>query len=228
MPADRASSEAGGASGGAAVTFWFDFASSYSYLSAMRIEEEAEARRLDVVWRPFLLGPIFKRQGWDNSPFVLYPAKGRYMARDMERIAAARGLPFMGAQIMTAGGFPRMSLHAARLAIAAFALSDEIGRDVSRAIFAAEFGQGRDIGEKSVLTEIVTQAGVPDRLLADMGAEEVRTRLRTNTEDAISRGLFGAPSFTVEDELFWGDDRLEAALDWAGRTSKSGGTAKNN
>ncbi|MEM7565918.1 MAG: 2-hydroxychromene-2-carboxylate isomerase [Pseudomonadota bacterium] len=204
-----------------AVTFWFDFASTYSWLSAMRLEEEAEARGVETVWKPFLLGPIFKRQGWDSSPFVLQPAKGRYMVRDVERLAAARGLAFVGGEALIAGGFPRMSLHAARLAIAGLETTEE-GRALTKAIFAAEFGEGRDIGDKAVLTEIVSEAGAPDRLLTEMASEDVRTRLRTNTEDAMSRGRFGAPSFVVEEELFWGDDRLEAALDWAARTGDLG------
>ena len=72
------------------LEFWYDFGSTYSYLTAMRIDRLAAASGIDVVWRPFLLGPIFKAQGWATSPFNVYPAKGRYMVRDIERIAAAR------------------------------------------------------------------------------------------------------------------------------------------
>ena len=76
------------------LTFWFEFASTYSYLSAMRIEDMAEKAGVELVWKPFLLGPIFKSQGWNTSPFNLYPAKGNYMVRDIERIAQGRGIPF--------------------------------------------------------------------------------------------------------------------------------------
>ena len=72
------------------IQFWFEFASTYSYLSAMRIEEDAARLGVAVDWQPFLLGPIFAAQGWNTSPFNLYPAKGRYMWRDMERLCAAR------------------------------------------------------------------------------------------------------------------------------------------
>ena len=75
------------------LEFWYEFASTYSYLSAMRIEKVAAAAKVEVAWRPFLLGPIFRAQGWDDSPFNLYPAKGRYMWRDLERLAAGYGLP---------------------------------------------------------------------------------------------------------------------------------------
>ncbi len=95
------------------LTFWFDFASTYSYLSAMRIEDMANNAQVRVIWKPFLLGPIFKAQGWETSPFNLYPAKGRYMARDIERIASKRGLAFRPPD-----PFPQNGLMAARLAIA--------------------------------------------------------------------------------------------------------------
>jgi 2-hydroxychromene-2-carboxylate isomerase len=93
------------------LTFWFEFASTYSYLSAMRIEDLAAKAGVSIVWRPFLLGPIFKSQGWETSPFNLYPAKGRYAMRDIERIAKERGLPFR-----LPDHFPQNSLLAARLA----------------------------------------------------------------------------------------------------------------
>jgi 2-hydroxychromene-2-carboxylate isomerase len=80
----------------ATLDFWFEFASTYSYLAAMRIGPLAESAKVEVRWRPFLLGPIFKAQGWDNSPFNIYPAKGRYMWRDMERLASAQGLALCG------------------------------------------------------------------------------------------------------------------------------------
>ena len=79
----------------ATLAFWFEFASTYSYPAAARIEARAAAAGIAVAWRPFLLGPIFASQGWDNSPFNIYPAKGRYMWRDLERICARdrAGLP---------------------------------------------------------------------------------------------------------------------------------------
>ena len=96
----------------AKLEFWYEFASTYSYLSAMRIEALATAAGVAVEWKPFLLGPIFKAQGWDTSPFNLYPAKGRYMVRDLQRLAAGRGLRFA-----LPAPFPQNSLAAARLAL---------------------------------------------------------------------------------------------------------------
>src|SRR5262245_44856770 len=74
------------------LAVWFELASTYSYLAVSRAPEAARAAGVTLVWRPFLLGPIFQKQGWNDSPFNVYPAKGRYMWRDMERLAARYGL----------------------------------------------------------------------------------------------------------------------------------------
>ena len=75
------------------IDFWYEFASTYSYPAAMRIERRAKAEGVRMRWRPFLLGPIFSSHGWNDSPFNIYPAKGRYMRRDLERICAKESLP---------------------------------------------------------------------------------------------------------------------------------------
>jgi 2-hydroxychromene-2-carboxylate isomerase len=93
------------------LELWYEFASTYSYLSAMRIEKVAAAAKLEVTWRPFLLGPIFRAQGWNDSPFNIYPAKGAYMWRDLARICARQGL-----RLKKPSAFPRNGLLAARIA----------------------------------------------------------------------------------------------------------------
>jgi len=197
----------------ARLTFWFDFASTYSYLAAMRIGALASARGVEVAWQPFLLGPIFKAQGWETSPFNLYPAKGRYMWRDMERQAARLGLP----PVTRPDPFPQPSLLAARTALVG--LEDGWGEDFSRAVFAAQFVEGKGIAEPATLAPILTDLGAdPGAVLARTQAPEIKDRLRVATEEAARLGVFGAPSFTAEDgELFWGNDRLEEALDWPAR-----------
>ncbi len=90
----------------AALEFWYEFASNYSYLSAMRIGALARTAEVRLLWRPFLLGPIFKAQGWHTSPFNLFPAKGRHMVRDMQRITEARGLNFVMPKPFPANGLP--------------------------------------------------------------------------------------------------------------------------
>jgi 2-hydroxychromene-2-carboxylate isomerase len=192
-----------------ALEFWFDFASTYSYLSAERIERLAGERGVHVRWRPFLLGPIFQAQGWSTSPFNLYPAKGRYMVRDMTRICAARGMAFQ-----MPAKFPASSITAARMALA---IDDDAQRAAfSRAVFAAQFGEGADIADESVLRAVAARVGLDgDALVVAAASEAVKLALRADTAAAQALGVFGAPTFVTNDgELFWGDDRLEMALEW--------------
>jgi 2-hydroxychromene-2-carboxylate isomerase len=190
------------------LDFWYELASTYSYLSVHRIEGLARRADVELRWRPFLLGPIFSAQGWLNSPFNLFPAKGRYMWRDLERICAARGQPFTHPP-----GFPQNSLHAARLALA---VPPERRPEFSRAVFLAEFGRGQMISDGRVLAGILNDLGLPPELLDVAKSEPIRALLREETDAARKLGLFGAPTFVTEDgEMFWGDDRLEQALEWA-------------
>src|SRR3974377_1954633 len=131
-------------SGTATIYFWFEFASTYSYPAAMRIGALAQASGVQVRWRPFLLGPIFKAQGWDNSPFNIYTVKGRYMWRDLERICAALDLPFTQPV-----PFPQNTVLAARVAL--IALAQPWGKSFCRAVYRAEFGSGRNIGEPAAI-----------------------------------------------------------------------------
>jgi len=194
------------------IDFFYEFASSYSYIAAMRIAPVAKAAGVTVRWRPFLLGPIFKAQGWDTSPFNLYPAKGRYMVRDCERQCAALGLTFRLPE-----PFPQNTLLAARVATAA--LDEDWGEDFSRTIYRAEFAEGRNIGDPSVVAEIVQALGQNHAaVLARAQSDEIKGRLRAETEEAQRLGIFGAPSFVAGGELFWGNDRLEQALDFVKRS----------
>ena len=194
------------------LDFWFDFASTYSYPAAMRIAPLAAAAGVTLRWRPFLLGPIFKAQGWDNSPFNLYPIKGAYMWRDLERLCAAFNLPFTRPPV-----FPQHSVTAARVALVA--LEEDWGADFCRAVYAREFGDGCDIGTVDAIADIISALGLkPAPVLERAQADAIKMRLRTQTEEAQRLGIFGAPSFVAADgELFWGNDRLEAALAWAKR-----------
>ena len=189
------------------LDFWFEFASTYSYPAAMRIAPLAAAAGVNVRWRPFLLGPIFKAQGWDNSPFNLYPAKGRYMWRDLERICER-----FGCRSCSRSCFRKNTLLAARVAL--IGLAQDWGEDFCRAIYAAEFGEGRNIGEPAVIADILRlSARTREAVSAQAQADATKTRLRAQTEEAQRLGIFGAPSFvTADGELFWGNDRLEAAL----------------
>lgn len=194
----------------ATLDFWFDFASTYSYPAMMRIDALAKAADVRIRLRPFLLGPIFKAQGWTTSPFNLYPAKGRNMWRDLERLCADLNLP-----LRRPGVFPQNSLLAARVALAGMA--EGWGGEFSRAVFRAEFADGRDIADAAVLAEILTGLHIdPQAALAAAQSDAVKIGLRSETDAAQTLGIFGAPTFITPDgELFWGNDRLERALRWA-------------
>ena len=196
----------------AQIEFWYEFGSTYSYPAAMRIERLAADAGVDVRWRPFLLGPIFKAYGWNDSPFNIVAAKGRYMWRDLQRICEADGLPLK----LTPVSFPQNGLKAARLALA----GEPQGWTpaFTRAMFAANYAEQRDIADDATLRAILDELGVDaEAAFAAANAPETKEALKRQTEEAASRGLFGAPSFTIGDELFRGNDRLEAALAWAKR-----------
>ncbi len=200
------------------LVFWFDPASTYSYPAAMRLDAAAAAAGVETVWRPFLLGPIFRGQGMATSPFNLFPARGRYMWRDLERLCADLAIPFTIPDAATMAGFPRNSLLAARVAIVA--LREPWGRDFVRAVYRAEFADWRDIADPAVIGGLVEAAGGDAAaVLAAAGADATKVELRANTDQAAALGLFGAPSFTIGDELFWGNDRLDQALAHARRVA---------
>ena len=154
----------------AVLDFWFDFASTYSYPTALRIGALAGKAGIEVRFRPFLLGPIFKAHGWNTSPFNLYPAKGRHMWRDLERTCDELRLPFRRPE-----PFPQPSLLAARVALVG--LGDVWGKDFCVAVFRAEFADGEPIGEPATMRAILADLKVdPQRTMtaaqsdADQGA----------------------------------------------------------
>jgi 2-hydroxychromene-2-carboxylate isomerase len=194
------------------VEFWYEFASTYSYPASMRAERLAAQAGVKLVWKPFLLGPIFAAQGWNDSPFNIYPAKGANMWRDLKRICDADGLKLS----LPPHSFPQNGLKAARLAIS----GERAGwtPEFSRLVYRANFAEQKDISDDKVLKEILTALNL-DAAATMAAAEtpEVKSRLRRQSEEANLRGIFGAPSFMVGDELFWGNDRLVEALAWARR-----------
>jgi 2-hydroxychromene-2-carboxylate isomerase len=192
------------------LDFWFDFASTYSYPAAMRLRTLADQAGVEVRFRPFLLGPIFKAQGWDTSPFNLYPAKGGYMWRDLERVCASLGVAFQRPE-----PFPQNGLLAARGALVG--LREGWGEEFCIGVFRAQFGEGRQISDPETLAAILADLNVPSApALSAAQSDANKALLRAETEEAQRRGIFGAPTFTTPDgELFWGNDRLEQALLWS-------------
>ena len=150
-----------------------------------------------------------------TRPFNVYPNKGNYMNRDMQRLAAKYGLEYNFPKPGDTG-FPRNSVLAARMALVA--LKEEWGREFCRRVYAAEFVKGEDIADPELLGALARESGSLRDIVAEATRLKNKTLLRVNTDRAIELGIFGAPSFVVGDELFWGNDRLEDALDWALRS----------
>jgi len=192
------------------LQFWFEFASTYSYPAAMRIGKAAAAKGVEVEWRPFMLGPIFlAQQGMRDSPFKVVPVKGAYMWRDLERISEKHGLPFRRPHL-----FPQNGLMAARITLS---LPQDKRPNFVKAVYQANFVHDRDISDPQILHAAARRAGLdPLEVLGAMNSEPIKEKLREETAIAADLGIFGAPSFRTDDgELFWGNDRLEDALDWA-------------
>lgn len=189
-----------------AIEFWFEFGSNYSYLSVMRIEEAAARLGVKVHWKPFLLGPIFRSFGWDTSPFVLQQAKGAYVWKDMARECRKYGLPWTRPST-----FPRSALLPLRVAL--------IGAERAwmgawcRRMMTLNFAEDRAIDSADLVAEELDRLGLPaQRIIDEAQSDANKARLRTQTETAKARGIFGAPTFFVGDEMYWGNDRLDDAL----------------
>ena len=188
------------------IEFWFDFGSSYSYLSVMRIEAEARRLGVRVLWKPFLLGPIFRALGMENSPFVLQKEKGAYVRRDMARQCRKYGLRWREPSV-----FPRLGVLPARIALLG-AEQPWIG-DFCREVMELNFVLDQDINQPEAMAPILTALGLQAAETIDRAqAEPTKARLRKQTEQARANGTFGAPTFFVGSEMFWGNDRLEDAL----------------
>lgn len=195
------------------LEFWFEFGSNYSYLSLMRIEALAAQAKVPLVWKPFLLGPIFKDLGWATSPFVLQKEKGNYVWKDIERQAAKYALPFKKPSV-----FPRVAVLPMRVAVLA-ADKPWIAAFCTR-VMQQNWVDDVDINdEQNVLRALDGIVDNPAAILSDAQQEANKLRLRQNTEEARRLGIFGAPSFFVNGEMFWGNDRLDDAIAFATRVA---------
>ena len=197
------------------IEFWFEFGSNYSYLSVMRIEDEARRRGVRIVWKPFLLGPIFRALGMENSPFVLQREKGAYMWQDMVRQCRKYGLRWVKPST-----FPRLGVLPLRVALLGVE-KPWIGA-FCRRVMELNFVLDEDINQPDHLAPILTELGLPASDILDQAqAEPTKARLREQTEQARARGIFGAPTFFVGTEMFWGNDRLDDALLFATERKRS-------
>lgn len=188
------------------IEFWFEFASNYTYLSMMRIEDEAQRLGVHIQWRPFLLGPIFNALGMETSPFLLQREKGAYMWGDMVRQCEKYGLEWV-----KPSEFPRSGLLPARIAIdnAEKPWIGEFGRKVMERNFVLD----QNINTPEDIAPVLLALNLPVlEIIEAAESDSAKNRLREQTQLAQGRRIFGAPTFFVGEEMFWGNDRLDDAL----------------
>lgn len=191
-----------------AIDFYFDFSSPYGYLAAQAVDDIGARHGIDVAWRPFLLGAVFKITGAQPLPHT--PMKDDYSVIDMPRAARLLGVPFVMPE-----AFPFASQAACR-AYYWLAQDDPArSRDFAKAVFCGAFAEGRDMGSAENVIEEAGKLGVDrDALGAALQDPAVKDRLRQEVDAAISRGVFGSPFFFLDDEPFWGHDRLDQVDRW--------------
>jgi 2-hydroxychromene-2-carboxylate isomerase len=190
------------------MDFWVSIGSTYSYLTVMRIDAAARAAGVAVMWRPFNVRDIMVEQ--QNIPFMNKPVKTAYMWRDIERRAALHGL-----SASLPAPYPLPQLPFANQ-VAVLGCREGWGAAYIRETYRRWFVDGQRPGEDPNLSDSLAAVGVdPEETVARARSSDIEAALALETQTAKSLGVFGSPSFVVEGEVFWGDDRLEAALDWA-------------
>ena len=185
------------------IEFFFDFGSPTTYLAYTQLPELASDSGAEIVWRPMLLGGVFKATG--NTSPVTVPAKGRWMTDDIGRWAQRYGVPFEFN--------PHFPINTLALMRGAAGLQmrqpDAFARYVD-AMFRAMWVAPRNLGDPAVLAATLTEAGFDAAAFtALVGDPEVKARLVANTEEAVARGVFGAPTCFVDERMFFGQDRLD-------------------
>lgn len=184
------------------LEFFYDYVSTYSYLA----NSQVASIDADVVYRPMFLGAVMRAT--NNSPPITVKAKGRYLNIDVARWVSRYGIPFE-----MNPNFPQNTVNALRLALVA--QREGCFDAVHQALFAAMWVQQKDLSDPECLNDIATAAGMSPSAIEDIGSDSIKDELRKNTDEAISRGAFGAPTFFVGDEMFFGNDRftfIEEAL----------------
>ncbi|MDD5249212.1 MAG: 2-hydroxychromene-2-carboxylate isomerase [Rhodocyclaceae bacterium] len=190
------------------IEFYFDFSSPYSYLASEKIDAIAAKHGRKVKWKPLLLGVVFKTTG--AAPLTQVPLKGDYSRRDFARSARYLGVPFNLPE-----KFPVATQAAARSYYWLHDQDCDLARRFAHAVFRAYYVDGRDISDPATVLELAAAAGA-DRaaLAAALETPEIKDRLKREIEAAMARGIFGAPYVIVDDEPFWGADRLPQIEMW--------------
>ncbi|MES2265066.1 MAG: 2-hydroxychromene-2-carboxylate isomerase [Pseudomonadota bacterium] len=184
------------------VEFFFDVGSPYTYLAYHQLPKIAKARNAEIVWRPMLLGGVFQATG--NSSPATVPIKGQHSMVDLERWARHFDVPFQHNPY-----FPINTLHLMRGAAGMQMRSEEEFQRYLAAVFSAMFEKPRNLGAPEEVAAVLEAAGVSPLLFLELVKDEqVKEKLKRDTQEAIERGVFGAPTFFVGADMFWGQDRL--------------------
>lgn len=184
------------------VEFYFDLGSPYSYLAYYRLLQIAEQQEIQIVYKPILLGGVFKATG-NRSPIEI-PVKGVYSILDMQRWAEYYQIP-----MQMNPHFPMNTLTLMRILTGVQLLHLEKFEQVLKLLFDAMFGTPQNLNEPTVLAEVLKPSGFSvEDIMSMVQSDVVKQKLITETEKAIQRGIFGAPTFFVGDEMYWGQDRL--------------------
>ena len=195
------------------IEFYFDFSSPYGYLASERVEAVAERHGRNLVWRPILLGAIFKRTG--GAPLTEAPLKGEYSLMDFARSAREHDLDFSHPS-----RFPVGAVAAKRAVMHVRgdeAISDRTG-DLVHAIYRAYYTDDADIRDPETVVGLAARIGLDrDAIAAALEDPAVKDALRREVESALERGVFGSPTMALGDELFWGNDRIDMLDRWLER-----------
>lgn len=192
----------------APIDFYFEFASPYGYLASLRLDPIAASYDREVTWRPIMLGAALKVTG--SSPNIGVPLKGTYFLRDAPRFARLFDMPLTLPPVM-----PMNSLAASRAYWWLYDQDTDLAKGFAEAVFEAHWGEGRDLSTLEQVAEVAATLGLT---LADLTAAlqnpAIKARLRDETDQSIARGVFGSPFIIVDDEPFWGADRIDQVERW--------------
>jgi|TARA_B110000967_G_C18730930_1_gene482533 2-hydroxychromene-2-carboxylate isomerase len=180
------------------VEFFFDYVSPYSYLADFQL---TSFNNIEIIYRPILLGAVM--QATNNKPPGIIPSKGIYIAKDLELWSRHYGIPFSLNSI-----FPQNTLTALRLAIAC--QREDNFQLIHQAFFKAMFVDNLDLNNTDILRDILNQQQLnSDELIIKASESSIKDELKRNTNEAVARGAFGAPTFFIDGEMFFGNDRLD-------------------
>lgn len=189
------------------VEFYFDLGSPATYLAYTQLPKICEQTDSQLIYIPILLGGVFKATG--NASPATVPAKGHYMFQDLDRYAKRYGVP-----LKFNPQFPINTLMLMRAVTGMQLRHPERFQAFIDCLFHALWVEGRSLDDLATVASVLTQNGFdPNEVLALTADEEVKAALKDNTEKAVQRGVFGAPSMFVDNQLFFGQDRLDFVLE---------------